>query len=206
LTATTCSNALGSNATSLYSIEPDDTISHGLADKEDVQPWPQLLRGTHAFSLQASEPISLYHDDRMARECRHRIKNAGWRRWWMEQHLNLGIFRSTKPEETPPPTPLISPRPAETVISTPTNSPPTTPRSLQALLGSPLQRPMEAPVEHIPPYIPLSPAVQYPSMVYRGLPAPSTPVVLVPVPLHLAAPVQQYAEDLQFRPSEVICT
>jgi len=80
----------------LPELEPDGREPQLLTTETMVEPpglepeladtavWRHLLRGTHGFSLDGPEPVSLFPEaPDLARTARLRQRNAGWRRWWL---------------------------------------------------------------------------------------------------------------------------
>eukprot|EP00434_Breviolum_minutum_P020834 symbB.v1.2.018377.t4/scaffold1465.1/size117142/1 len=80
----------------LPELEPDGREPQLLTTETMVEPpglepeladtavWRHLLRGTHGFSLDGPEPVSLFPEaPDLARTARLRQRNAGWRRWWV---------------------------------------------------------------------------------------------------------------------------
>lgn len=163
----------------------------GLAEPPD-RPWRRLLRGTHAFSLQAAGGgISLDAEaPDVALAARQRFKNLAWRRWWATQEaVSKGLVPTptssaagwwvTRPELLFPPTPTSS------AAGTPRHSP----REILAGEASAAQL--------VPGHSSAASSAGTAAASPTG-PVPTVPgFVLLPVPTQIAMPTQWLAEQLQ---------
>lgn len=148
--------------------------------------WRNLLRGTHAFSLQGSPPVSLYaQSEHNATAARFRIENTGWRRWHMahEDIMQKDREYNKRCKEN-------GDAPKEQYRSTPAPSAAETPQCWSTSAPSAAETPRTGNQyfamhgDHALPVLPLLGS------------APPSQMVLLPIPIHLVDQVRCYTEQL----------